>query len=67
MNEDGIFKSEVFFSEKGLSEVVEFIDSAREALNEDVIHISTEKFGTPVEIATHLLFLILLIKTTLML
>ncbi len=51
LNEDGSFKSEVFYSEKGLSEFVEFLDSSRERLIEDVIHISTDKFGTPVEIA----------------
>ncbi len=51
VNEDGSFKSEIFYSEKGLSEFVEFLDSSRERLIDDVIHISTDKFGTPVEIA----------------
>ncbi|MDR1729171.1 MAG: DNA topoisomerase (ATP-hydrolyzing) subunit B [Prevotellaceae bacterium] len=51
LNDDGSFKSEVFYSEKGLSEFVEFLDSSRERLIDDVIHISTDKFGTPVEIA----------------
>jgi DNA gyrase subunit B len=50
-NEDGTLKTERFFSERGLSEFVEFLDSAREQLIEDVIHINTDKFGTPVEIA----------------
>ncbi|MDR3706164.1 MAG: DNA topoisomerase (ATP-hydrolyzing) subunit B [Paludibacteraceae bacterium] len=50
-NEDGTFKCEHFFSTRGLSEFVEFIDSAREKLIEQVIHINTDKFGTPVEIA----------------
>jgi len=51
MNEDGSFKSETFYSERGLSEFVDYLDSSRERLIDDVIHISTEKFGTPVEIA----------------
>lgn len=49
--EDGSFKSETFFSEEGLKEFVEYIDEAREKLIENVIHITTEKNGTPVEIA----------------
>lgn len=51
INEDGSFKAEKFFSERGLSEFVEFIDSAREKLIADVIHFNSDKFGTPVEIA----------------
>lgn len=50
-NEDGSFKHETFYSERGLEEFAEYLDSAREKLIEDVIHISTEKFGSPVEIA----------------
>jgi DNA gyrase subunit B len=49
--EDGSFKTENFFSEEGLKEFVEYIDEAREKLIENVIHITTEKNGTPVEIA----------------
>lgn len=50
--EDGRFKSEVFFSSKGLSEFVKFIDAAKEPLiGEDIIHIVTEKQGVPVEVA----------------
>lgn len=51
VKEDGNYKGELFYSEKGLSEFVRFIDSSREPLIEEVIHISTDKFGTPVEIA----------------
>jgi DNA gyrase subunit B len=50
-NEEGEFRSEVFHSEEGLKEFVEYIDEAREKLIESVIHIITEKNGTPVEIA----------------
>ena len=49
--EDGSFKSETFFSNEGLKEFVEYIDEAREKLIDEVIHIVTEKNGTPVEIA----------------
>ncbi|MDL2222865.1 DNA topoisomerase (ATP-hydrolyzing) subunit B [Bacteroidales bacterium OttesenSCG-928-M11] len=51
VREDGSFKHEVFFSEKGLKEFVSFIDSAKEPLISDVIHIQTEKQGIPVEVA----------------
>ena len=49
--EDGTYKSEVFFSENGLKEFVQFIDKAKEPLFDDVIHIVTEKQGVPVEVA----------------
>ncbi|MDP4239830.1 MAG: DNA topoisomerase (ATP-hydrolyzing) subunit B [Bacteroidota bacterium] len=51
VNEDGTFRMEVFHSNEGLKEFVEYIDEAREPLIENVIHISTEKNGIPVEIA----------------
>jgi len=49
--EDGTFRSDVFYSEKGLEEFVRYIDASKEALIQDVIHIVTEKQGTPVEVA----------------
>jgi DNA gyrase subunit B len=49
--DNGEFKSETFFSEDGLKEFVRFLDESREPLIEDVIHISTDKFGIPVEVA----------------
>ena len=51
LNEDGTFKSEIFHSNEGLKEFVEYIDEAREPLIDNVIHISTEKNDIPVEIA----------------
>lgn len=48
---DGGYKSEVFFSEKGLEEFVRYIDQGKESLISDVIHIITEKQGIPVEVA----------------
>lgn len=51
VKEDGSFKNETFFSEKGLQEFVRYIDASKEALIQDVIHITTEKQGIPVEVA----------------
>ena len=50
-NEDGSPKGEVFYSEEGLSEFVRYIDSNRTPLISEVIHLNTEKYGTPVEVA----------------
>ena len=50
-NDDGSFKQDVFHSANGLSEFVRYIDGSRVPLISDVIHLSTDKFGTPVEIA----------------
>ncbi len=49
--EDGSFKSESFYSEAGLKEFVEYLDETRVRLIDDVIHISSDKTGIPVEIA----------------
>ena len=50
--EDGEFKREVYHSDEGLKEFVRFLDQSREPLIDDVIYISTDKFGgTPVEVA----------------
>ena len=48
---DGNYKSEVFYSETGLCEFVEYIDSSKESLISDVIHLVTERQGIPVEVA----------------
>ncbi len=45
------FKGESFYSEKGLSEFVRYIDQTRTPLISEVIHLNTEKYGTPVEVA----------------
>ena len=45
------YKGEEFYSEKGLSEFVRYIDQTRTPLISEVIHLSTEKYGTPVEVA----------------
>jgi DNA gyrase subunit B len=50
---NGEFKQEEFFSKEGLKEFVEYLDSVREPLIDETIHISAEKAGVPVEIALH--------------
>ncbi len=50
-NEDGTYKSEEFHSEEGLKEFVQYLDQTRESLISEIINISTEKEGVPVEIA----------------
>jgi len=50
-DEEGKFRTETFYSEKGLKEFVEYLDGTREKLIDDVIHIVTEKNGIPVELA----------------
>jgi len=50
-NEEGEFRKEIFYSEEGLKEFVEYLDQTREALIEKTIHISTVKDDVPVEIA----------------
>jgi DNA gyrase subunit B len=53
VDEDGNFKKELFYSEEGLKEFVEYLDGVREKLIDQTIHISTEKNDVPVEIALH--------------
>ena len=50
-DENGVYKFNTFYSERGLEEFVRYIDANKEHLIDDVIHISTEKQGIPVEIA----------------
>ena len=50
-DEEGNYPKERFFSEKGLSEFVEFLDSNRERLIQKVISVEGEKSGIPVEVA----------------
>ena len=49
-SEPGVFKTEVFYSEGGLKEFVEYLDSTREKLIPEVIHMESDK-GMPVEVA----------------
>lgn len=49
--ENGEFLSEKFFSERGIVEFVEYLDSAKEHLVETPIYVEGEKQGIPVEVA----------------
>ncbi len=49
--EDGSFKSEIFHSDGGLKEFVEYIDGNREAIMEHVIFMEGERDDIPVEVA----------------
>ncbi len=51
VEENGTFKNETFLSTQGLKEFVEYLDDSRVRLTPDIIHVSTEKNGIPVEIA----------------
>lgn len=49
--EDGSYKKEVFYSEGGLREFVNYLDANREKLISKCIYIDTEKSGVPVQAA----------------
>lgn len=51
VREDGSYRHEEYYSENGLKEFVQYINKSKEALIPDVIHITTEKQGIPVEVA----------------
>ena len=51
VKEDGSLKTETFYSQEGLKEFVEYLDETRTKLIQDVINVSSEKNGVPVEIA----------------
>lgn len=50
-NEDGSVAGEVFYSEGGLREFVEYLDANREKLSDSVIYMEGERNGIPVEVA----------------
>ena len=49
--EEGVFKSDLFHSEGGLKEFVEYIDGNRESIMNNVIFMEGEKDNIPVEVA----------------
>ncbi|MDE6654488.1 MAG: DNA topoisomerase IV subunit B, partial [Muribaculaceae bacterium] len=51
VDEQGNPRSEVFYSKEGLREFVRYIDSNKEPLIDDVIDLTTERQGIPVEVA----------------
>jgi DNA gyrase subunit B len=50
-NAEGEASTELYYSEGGLKEFVEYLDATREKLIEDVIYMEGEKNGIPVEVA----------------
>jgi DNA gyrase subunit B len=50
-DDEGKFKEDIFFSENGLKEFVDYLDDTRVKLTPEIIHIVTEKNDIPVEIA----------------
>ena len=50
-DENGKSPEDVFYSERGLSEFVQFLDGNREKLIQNVISVEGEKNGIPVEVA----------------
>jgi DNA gyrase subunit B len=50
-NEEGNSPEETFYSDRGLSEFVEFLDGNRDKLIQKVISVEGEKSGIPVEVA----------------
>jgi len=50
-DESGSFVTEEFYSERGIVEFVEYLDSAKEHLIESAIYVEGEKQGIPVEVA----------------
>lgn len=50
-DEDGTYKSDIFYSSEGLKEFVSYLDSTRVALLENTIYYEGEKDGVPVELA----------------
>ncbi|MDE6463045.1 MAG: DNA gyrase subunit B, partial [Muribaculaceae bacterium] len=51
LDAEGKPRSEEFYSREGLREFVQYIDSNKESLINDVIDLNTEKAGIPVEVA----------------
>ncbi len=51
IDEDGNPRHESFHSDTGLNDFVQYIDSNKESLINDVIHLSCERQGIPVEVA----------------
>lgn len=51
LDENGNPRFDTFHSDEGLKEFVEYIDSNKDHLIDDIIHINTERGGVPVEVA----------------
>ena len=51
LDAEGNPRREVFHSDNGLEDFVRYIDSSKESLINDIIHLNTERQGIPVEVA----------------
>ena len=51
IDSEGNPRREVFHSDNGLEDFVRYIDSSKETLINDIIHLNTERQGVPVEVA----------------
>lgn len=51
LDEQGNPKKDIFFSQNGLREFVEYLDEGKEPLIEDIIDLKTVRNGVPVEVA----------------
>ncbi len=51
LDQEGNPRTETFYSRDGLREFVQYLDSNKESLINDVIHLNTERQGIPVEVA----------------
>ena len=51
LDAEGNPRHEVFHSDHGLEDFVRYIDSSKESLINDIIHLNTERQGVPVEVA----------------
>jgi DNA gyrase subunit B len=49
--EDGTFRTEIFYSEGGLKEFIRYVDGTREKLIPEPVYCESDKYGIPVEIA----------------
>lgn len=51
IDEQGNPRREIFHSDEGLKQFVKYLDQGKEPLIEDIIHLTTERNGVPVEVA----------------
>ena len=51
LDEQGNPRKDIFYSQNGLREFVEYLDEGKEPLIEDIIDLKTERNGVPVEVA----------------
>ncbi len=50
-NDDGSHRSDTFHSNDGVREFVQYLEQGNQLLISDIIHLKTDKYGSPVEVA----------------